>query len=289
MGNTLIGYGNYIDNAALSNGSWLTSLPLSNLRNRQLARVARSSATTLAATKIDIDVGIGQIVQIFSALNHNFSLGATYRLRGSNDSTFTTTTYDSGSTFLPVWPTVFSVDSLEWESDNFWTGQYQLSQIQGYSWHLIVLIGMPAYVRYWRFEVNDVGNSAGYVQLGRIFIGNAWSPTNGGVAYGFSLGWEDPTTVQTSLSSSEYFDPKTPYRVAKPTTHFMPTDEAFSSAFEIQGSSGIWREIIYIHDINDTVQAIRRRFPGRLRTIDPIANPYPELHDTSWDIKEITP
>lgn len=288
MGNTLIGYGNYIDTATLTNGSFFASLPLNNLRNHQLARIARTSSTALSATIIDIDIGIGQIVQVFSALNHNFTLQATYRLRGSNDPTFSTTVYDSGASFTPVWPAVFSTSSLEWESDNFWTGQYQASQIVGYPWHLNILIGMPLYLRYWRFEINDIGNPAGYVQLGRIFIGNAWSPSNG-VPFGFSLGWEDPTTVQTSLSSSEYFDPKPPCRVARPTTQFMPTDEAFSNAFEIQRVSGIWKEIIYVHDVDDTVQAVRRRFPARLRTINPVVNPYPDFHDTAWEIKEITP
>jgi hypothetical protein len=288
MGNSMIGFGNYVDAAILSNGSWITSLPLSNLQKRQLGRVARTSSTDPVASAIDLDIGLGNVVRIFAALNHNYSLGATYRLRGSNDPHFASADFDTGETFIPVWATVYSTDTLDWEADNFWTGQYKAADIAGYPWHLCILTGAPSYLRYWRFEISDAANPAGFIQLGRIFIGDAWQPDNG-VDFGAAIGWEDPTTIQTSLSSSEYFDGKAPYRVAHITTHFMSTDEAYARAFEIQRRSGTWKELFFIMDVDDTLHAIRRSFPGRQRSIDPISIPYPDANETNWEIKESAP
>lgn len=286
MGDPLIGYANWADLTIFSNGSWRPNLPLSNLGEPTLGRLARSTSASLNSTKFDANIGIGRLARIIALLNHNMRTGAQFRLRGDNDVNFSSPIVDTG--WQQVWPVVYSSDQLEWEADNFWLGTYTQDEINGYPWHLIILLDSPILVPYWRLEIDDQANPDGYVQAGRLFIGDAWKPSVG-IAFNASLGWEDPSTITASLSGSKFSDGKKPYRVARILTHFMETDEAYSKAFEIQRRSGTWKEVLYIHDEDDTLHSIRRRFPGRLRVLGPLENPYPDAHQATWEIEESLP
>jgi hypothetical protein len=141
-------------------------------------------------------------------------------------------------------------------------------------------------VQYWRIELNDTTNLAGYVQAGRLFIGPAWQPTNN-MSYSNSLAWETKTVVDEAISGAEYFDVRLPYRVAKVSFDWMATDEAMTNAFEITRRAGIDQEVMYIHDPDDTVHALRRRFLSRMRTLNPIENPYFNQNKQAFEFKEL--
>lgn len=288
MGTTaapLIGFDNLADGAVYWGGAWRGSLPLTNLADIQMSRLARSISTDLSSTWFATDVGVDEAVRVVAFLNHNIQFGGKYRLCGSNNQSFTTLGVDTG--WVQVWPSVYSVDQVEWEGDNFWWGTYKTRDVKGYPWHLIVLLDATVRLRYWRFEFDDQGNPDGFVQGGRLFAGDAWQPPY--VEYGPSIGWEDPSGLITALSGAEYADGKPPCRVARILTHFMSEDEMFSQPFEIQRRSGTWKEVIYIHDKDDVLHALRRRFPARLRILGPDENPYPDAWQTQWEFKERLP
>lgn len=73
MANIFLAWQNRADESALSGGSWLSTLPLTNLQNRQLQKVARSSNATAAATQFSIDVGQARAIGVMSLVNHNIS------------------------------------------------------------------------------------------------------------------------------------------------------------------------------------------------------------------------
>lgn len=284
MGNIMLGFPNRADTAMLSNGSWVASLPLTNLQRRLIGQVARTTDTALTSTRIDINLGTSKNTRLVNLTNHNLSLGATYRITASPDSAYGTLAYDSG--WLPVWPQVYPYSSLEWEDDNFWTGQYTQEQIAGYTTSLTHILPTSKVVQYWRIELNDAANLAGYVQAGRLFIGPAWQPTNN-MSYSNSLAWETKTVVDEAISGAEYFDVRLPYRVAKVSFDWMATDEAMTNAFEITRRAGIDQEVMYIHDPDDTVHALRRRFLSRMRTLNPIENPYFNQNKQAFEFKEL--
>jgi hypothetical protein len=117
----MIGYPNRIDAAALSSGSWAATLPLANLQNRVLGKVARSTDATVTSTKFDIDLSAPKNIRVLALVNHNLSLLATVRIRGATDAAFASTVYDSG--YVAVWPVVYFSTSIDWEDDNWWSGQ----------------------------------------------------------------------------------------------------------------------------------------------------------------------
>jgi hypothetical protein len=284
MSNIMLGFPNRTDTSALSNGSWVATLPLANLQERLISQVARTTDATLASTKFDINLGAPKNIRLLNLTNHNLSLPATYRVTASTGAAFAALVYDSG--WLPVWPVVYPYGTLEWEDDNWWSGQYTAEQIAGYTTALTHILPTNNLAQYWRIELNDATNAAGYVQIGRLFIGPAWQPTNN-MSYGSSLAWETKTVVDEAISGAEYFDRRTPYRVARVSFDWMSTDEAFSNAFEITRRAGIDQEIMFVYDPADTVHALRRRFLSRMRVLNPIENPYHDTNKEAFEFKEL--
>lgn len=280
----MLGFPNRTDQAVLSGGAYVSTLPLQNLQNRVIGKVARTTNTALSSTQFTIDLGRGMKAQILALRNHNLSISARYRVVGSAVVDFSALAYDSG--WNDVWPVVYPFGALEWEDDNWYTGKYTDEEREGYTTELDHLLPMAKLARYWRVEIDDVENPAGFVQVGRLFIGPAWQPTIN-MIYGASIGWETKTVVQEAKSGAEYFDVRTPYRVQKFTLDHMSQDEAFSQAFEIQRRAGIHGEIVFIHDPSDTVHSLRRRFMARLRTLTPIEYPYFDINSTAFELKEL--
>lgn len=280
----MLGFPNRIDASTISGGSWLAALPLANLKTRTFGEVARSTNLLLASTKFDIDLGSQRNIRALDFRNHNLSLQALYRIRGSDDPTFATSAVDSG--WQSVWPTVYPFGSLDWEEDNWFTGTYTEEQRAGYMPSFTHILDANTLSRYWRVEFDDQANSAGYVQLGRVFIGPVWQPTRN-MSFGNSLAVETDTAVQAAYSGSEFFDVKTPFRVVRFSLDWMDEDEALGTGFELLRRAGIDQEVLWIHDPSDTVHAIRRRFLGRFRQLSPIENPYVNVGKLAFEIKEL--
>ncbi|WP_372826540.1 hypothetical protein [Polaromonas sp.] len=284
MANCLMGFPNRIDAAALSGGTWSATLPRTNIQNRVLGKVARTLAATLASTQFDLDMVTAKTTKVLALVNHNFSLSALVRIRGSAVSNFATTEYDSG--WVPVWPAVYASSETDWEDDNWWSGQYTDEQRAGYTAAFVQVLPNIVRARYWRVEVDDTTNAAGYVQVGRVFIGPAWQPLRN-MSYGAAIGWETKTAAQEALGGAEYFQRRTPYRVQNISLNWMSVDEGLGSAFEIQRRAGIDADVLWVFDPDDTIHALRRRFLGRLRELSPVQHPYPLVNATAFQIKEI--
>lgn len=284
MANAILAYGNKIDDATLSGGSWLAALPLDNLKDRRIGKVARSTSPSPGSTQFDADYGGTRLLRLVAIVNHNLSLDAEYRIRLSIDPAFATTVADSG--WLPVWPVVNPFGTITWGDPNWWTGQISQEEQEAYTSILTYILPTSVNARYMRIELSDPTNPDGYVQLGRPFTANGWQPVRN-MVYGASLQWENRSEVSETLSGAEYFNERAAPRVARFELQAMTESEAMAIAFEIQRSSGITREIFYVWDPEDTVHALRRQFMGRLRQLSPIENPGPNRWRSPFEIKEL--
>lgn len=284
MANCMLGFPNRADQSVLSGGTWVSTLPLQNLQTRVIGEVARTTDTSLASTQFTIDLGRSMKTQVIALRNHNLSITAQYRVTGSLTADFAVLAHDSG--WKDVWPVIYPYGTLEWEDDNWWTGKYTKEEREGYTTELDHLLPAAKLGRYWRVELSDAGNPAGFVQVGRLFIGPAWQ-TRINMIYGASLGWETKTEVQEAKGGAEYFAVRTPYRVQKFTLDYMDQDEAFARAFELQRQAGVHQELIFIHDPDDKVHSLRRRFMVRMRTLGAIEYPYNGINSTAFELKEL--
>ena len=280
----MIGFPNRGDSATLSGGSWLSALPLTNLQVRTIGRVARSTNTAATSTKFTMDFGRSQAKRIFALVNNNITTAGQYRLTASDDAGFATLAYDSGT--VDIWPEVYPYPVLEWEDDRWWSGKYSEEDLAGSYRNLIIVLDKVYTARYWRLELFDTGNPAGYVQAGRLFFGPSWIPRMN-PSYDLELGWETTTTVQVSLGGAETFDRRISFRSTRFSLDYMTEDEALSTAFDMDRQAGIDQEVLWIQNTEDTTNAHRRRFLGRLRALSAIKYPYYNTNSKAYEIKEL--
>lgn len=285
MSNILIAYQNRTDEGTLSGGTWLSTLPLANLQNRLVQRVARSSGVTLAATKFDMDFGSAKTIGVIALVVHNMSVGAKVRMRADDAADFATPTYDSG--WIDVWPTgMIPQDLLNWEDDNFWLGTLSANSRAGYQSPFIHVPSAPQSYRYWRVEVDDTTNSDGYVQIGRLFMAATWTPTIN-YNYGAELVYKDTTPIETSLSGAEYFDVRGRVREFSFTLEGLTNTEAYDIVLQLQRVAGISGEILQIPDQDDTTRIPARAYVGRLVDLQPINNNTPDRFKVQLKVREL--
>jgi hypothetical protein len=258
MSNLILGYDNLIDAATLSGGSWNASLPLANLKNRYLSKVARSVDDAAASTLVNVDLGSAKSVQAFGAIRTNISAsGATYRLRGSTVSNFASSVYDSGT-----------VSAAAQTPD------------------LIVGLSSAVSARYWRLEITDTLNAAGYVQIGRLFIGPALAPADN-YSKGAEIGYQSRTSVQQSLGGADHFDIRQGRRLFTFALDWLTDAEVFNQVLELQRICDIHGEVLLIRDPADVTYNQQRHFLGRLQQLSAIKNPYLTNHQAAFEVLEI--
>jgi len=255
------------------------------------------AVTTGAAVNITLRIGLPQLVQGALATSPIKTTGAVVTraadisispqgtLPAGYMDELQPATYDSD--WMDVWPTVYPFGTLEWGDENWWSGKYTTEEAEGYIAELVHILPSDRYERWWRIEFDDQTNAAGFIEIGRLFIGPVWQPKLNMSYDGASIGWETTTEARQAISGAEYFSDGINYRVQRFTLGHMKQDEAFSQAFELQRRAGISGEILWIHDPTDTVHALRRRFLARLRQLSPIEYPYPLTNSTAFELKEL--
>ena len=286
MANVSLAWPNLIDATVVSGGSWMAGLPLTNVQNRRISKVARSSNALTSSTIINLaQSATPASIGVLALVVHNMSVVAKVRIRGDDAADFLTPVYDSG--WMDVWPAgVIPQELLEWEDDNFWLGTVSQNAIAGYRAPFTHYLPEPSPLRYWRIEIDDTGNSDGWIQVGRVFLGKVWSPEFD-MNYGMSLGYSDATASETSLTGEEFFDVRTRYREHKFDLGFLSQNEAFAYVFDMQQQLGTSGELLISADRDDTENTPRTCFLGQLSSIAPIiVNTY-KRWSARFEVREI--
>lgn len=281
MGNLVIGWPNRVDDATLSGGAWSGALPLSNVQNRNLWKVARSTDASTSSTKFSLDLSSSYSLRAFAFVNHNFSQAATWRITvgttaGGSD------LYDSG--WQAVWHLAFDADKMQWGDVSLWEGVVDA----GYTNHpYLAAHTMPFWLnaRYVTIEVNDTTNSEGYVEFGRVFVGGGFEPVYN-AQYGLQDGWDDLSTVEYSESGAMLHTPRRRRRWVKFSLGILSHTEAavIHELIRRQGTTG---EVLYIPDNTNQESLQRYGMLGRLRELSPLEYPFYATRGTGFTIEEL--
>lgn len=86
MSNIILSYPNRATAATITGGSWLAGLPVTNLANREMWKVARSTDDALASTQFSADLGALKSVRCVALANHNLSANATVLVKVKGES-----------------------------------------------------------------------------------------------------------------------------------------------------------------------------------------------------------
>lgn len=293
MANVMVGFPNRIDGSLVTGGAWADAMPLANLKDRLLSRIARSINLEETSTTFLIDLGRRQSIKIFALVAHNMTLGARYRLEASNNADLSapalSKTYDAwGRLAGGRW----DINALQWENRNYWLGGYTQEDIAGQTPVASQVFPLTVTARYWRVTILDRSNQAGFAQVGRVFMGDGFLEPTINMNWGANIAYEDATTVDTSLSGVEFFDPREPVRVVRFTLAHLSPEEGLGRALELTRRAGISREVFFVWDPDDKSYGSQRNFLGRLRQLQGLETVKMMLggsfiHSMPFEIKEI--
>lgn len=284
MSNCFLAFNNRADEAVLAGGAWSVTMPLDNLQDRLLSKPARSTDATLASTQFTIALAQARPVRAIVLARHNLDLQGKYRLTAYSDAGLTVQEYDSG--WQSAFPAMFDTTSLEWEDDNWWAGTISEEERAGYFWSVIHLLPAVVFQRYWKVEIDNTTNPDGYIDVGRLFIANGWTPAYN-MSYGQSVKWESRDEIEEAIDGTEYFDERPGYRVERFTLNYLTESEAMALALDMQRLAGITREVLFVYDPADSLHFYRRSFLGRVRQLSPIEQVHYNIHSTAYEIKEL--
>lgn len=233
----------------LSGGSYRTTAPQSNLLTWPLAEVARTTDATSASTKISIDWGSAKTARALIIPGHNASSAGTIRWkRGSS----------AGGTQVDDSGTI-----------NCW--RFTPRSYDGSVYDLQVLLTAASSARYETIEIVDTANAAGYLDLGRLFIGPVfaatWNPD-----YGLRDGHTELSKVGKAFGGAQW-----PYQNRRPRSvsfalNFLSLTEG-DTLHEMEQIEGITGEVGYLPYSDDPARMQRYGMLGLLRELSGIEYP----------------
>lgn len=272
MSNALISYPDHTITGSLSGGSWLATLPLSNLQNRLMSKKARSSNALAASTIVQVDLGAtSRAIRCLAVLSHNISYAGTIRARGYSDSGYSTLVTGADTGTLNAWPqSGFTADDAA-QYPNNWIYAFAASKT----------------ARYWKIEITDTANADGYVELGRLWIGEGNFEPATGFSYGASLGYEARDVIEESLGGVRWGEKRTPRRSWSISFEAL-TESEKQKALIMQKVLTTTDEMIFIANSQATAQnMLLEAFPATAKELSPLVYPYYDNNQLSMQLLEV--
>jgi len=240
---------------------------------------------------VNVNFGLARYVTALALVKHNFSLSSQARLILWTDATQTTALYDSA--WQPVWPRWYDTTSLRWKSSNFLFGRISLDDFGNVPAIFLQVIQASSgsasafSAQYASIYVSDPTNTAGFLQAGRLYMAEDWTPTHNFTYGNASISWVDPSVVDTALGGTEYFEPRSMYREVTFTLPYLGLVEGVSKAFGLTRNRGVTGDFLFIWDPAVPQLMQQRSFVGRLESINPLDYPMFNLTSMAFKIKEL--
>lgn len=214
MTNATFLYNNLWDAATLTYASQSPLFPASNTQQRHPTRTYRS--TGVSAEWVEANLGGAYSWQAFVFKKHNLTSGATLKIQANTSSSW------GGS--LPVDVTLAPITA----------------DLMMYFWSSVRT------EQYVRWTVADAGNTDGYIECGRNFLGPYFSPVIN-LSNDYDTGFDDPSDIMFSDGGQIVTNQK---------THFQTVDLIFEyiSAADLAlfkamfASRGLGREFFFTRD-----------------------------------------
>ena len=257
MGTLAIAAPNRAYGATYSGGLWTSALPASNAGTIHFGQVARSTNAILTSTILRIDVGSVRALRFFGLVRTNLSSAATWKVK-IGTSAGTSDIY--AGAFLTAWPmstsqTAMAAKGIE---DDLWRNDVSICPIV-----------LPTYYsgRYVTLEIDDTSNTAGYVEVGGVFVGGGIVPQ-----YNAGYGLQDNHTDLSTNSNAEAgaLWPVGRRRLRKVNFVIEPlTLTGGDEHHELQRMIGTVDDVLYLPNTDDMAICQRYGFIGTLKEMMP--------------------
>ncbi len=262
MSTFLIGFPNRIDSATITGGSWLAGAPVANVGTWALAETARSSNALAASTKIRINHGSAVTARVLVLMRHNLSSAATVRwMRGTTGGG--SDVADSGT-----------VDAWRFTPRSYDGEVYDVQVVQT----------SQTSAQYDEIEIVDTGNAAGYIEIGRVFVGPAFAPTYN-PNYGLVDGHDDLSVIGQAHSGAQWPAASRRLRTARFDMEHLTLDEgdALHEMEQIEGQTG---EVAYLPCTDLPGHMQRYGMVGMLQELNGILYPRWQTRSRAFAVRQ---
>lgn len=257
------------DDADLSGGNWLSNgdVSLANVQDDRYWRIARSASASPADTQIRVTLDRVRSLRGAALILPNATTAATFRISAHGEPDF-----DSA---------IFSTDMISGgESDLTWKDDERAP---------ILSTVFPGDVsaRYWLVEIDDNTNALGYIDVARLFLAEALSPSFNYTFSGNSLTFRNNTLSSSTLSGGQRFWRRVSPREWVCSFQYLPEAEVFGDVYEFLRYVGYDREVFIVSDPADMNHAQQRRFFATISQLNPIVQSVFERGDFGFGVSEI--
>lgn len=179
--------------------------------------------------------------------------------------------YDSGA--ISAWPSA-------------WLAALSAEQRTGARYPSPIILSAVSSARYWRIDLIDEANTAGYLEAGRLFIGGRLSMALNAV-YGATLGYRERSlSIEVDSGAKQWIDRPEPRKVAFQWP--VATDsEAVLGHLVMQRMVGTTKEVLIMWDAGDTLLAPERSFLATLQTLSPVRAVGYGIHEAAIEAEEL--
>lgn len=265
MGKMFLGYpdwGVHSTEVVISGGSWEPGLPLENVVDVDVSKVARSVDATTGSTVIDVAmISNNKIVKAVGIFNHNLQgVNATIRVRlGTVANMSSGVQYDSG--ILNIWDNVHPNNMPLWDiaadQDNDLSTAERVDR--GYPVPFVIWTGETLPWLYMKIEIDDTSNIDGFIEIGRLWFGSGFQPDIN-FEPGAQLGWETSSESIEMDGGRLFHIDRALRRVATLMLPQVPDDEAYVHIWRMYQKLGTTGQLLFMYDVTDTVHMHRRAF-----------------------------
>jgi hypothetical protein len=256
MSDTILLYDNAADEGTLSAGSW--AIPLTEMQDARPTTKARSTNLDPASTIFRIALTESKTFRAIVFGPTNLSSGSTYRIRSYSDSGFIDLADDTGAVTLGSTP-IATLD-MHWTDTFWWSGATPIEDPGGAAggvW-VIHIYESDVTAKFWQFDIDNQSNPDGYVEIGRLFMGTAWIPSNG-IDEGAAASFTPITTSQQAAGGTRYYNRRRAARTFTFACSVLPADEANEDVYRISAISGLDKQVFIIPNADDSVAQLSRR------------------------------
>jgi hypothetical protein len=236
------------DVAVFGASSQVSTLPVANLQTMDPKKKWRAMVTAAAIT---IDAGAAGLAATGLALiGHNLTAAGTIRVRAKATSDVT------------VAPTIDTTAKSAWPATGKPTDSYWNHYLSWLEW------ANAAALRYWRIDLSDPGNPAGYLQAGRLMLGAYWRPSINFDYDGAPLAYAQKDIQVLTDYGQTFTDRRTrsaPRLVALKHTS-LDRREVLDGIAEIQRLRGMWGDVACLLDADETTDFHRYSLQGVFST-----------------------
>lgn len=256
---------NLVYRSTLDGGRWkVGDLSRSALYDRVLGHVARTASAAPEDTQLVVKLDRPRRIGGLAILNHNMSPSAFVVLQGYRDAALRDPVFNGNGAPEEVYPVQYRWGDVDFGEPNWWTRKPLAEDIGRVTTLALVLLPLPKIGLYWRIQFVDPGNPAGYLDIGKVFLGPSFSPSSN-YAFGAGLTVLDESRVSQSIGGTRFFDPRGKRRSFAFGFQDMDEEREFARFFDLIAEAGITQEMIVIPDPSDKLNLQRRSFCGTLR------------------------